>query len=245
MKKFLEEWEKQQNSLIERREERFSFMFEITRNLGFTVRNILDLGCGPGSLSIRASHEFPDANIFAVDFDPVLLKLARFGCQGKRIEVVEGNLAGDTWNSTLEGIKFDAVLSTTALHWISYPDLKRLYSKIFSMMSESSVFLDGDHFHSIHENESINKRYEEIRNKISIAELRKSSALDWDKWWDMIRESNEFSKEIQERGMRYGSGAHDQGLSLEDHITLLKNAGFEKIDLAWKYLDNCVLMAIK
>lgn len=38
---------------------------------------VLDLACGRGSLAVRATERFLDAEVVAADLDPVLLELGR------------------------------------------------------------------------------------------------------------------------------------------------------------------------
>ena len=71
------QWEKQQNALIEMREERFNVMLKLIENQGKANPNALDLGCGPGSLSKRFLDKFPGGHVTAIDYDPVTLEIFR------------------------------------------------------------------------------------------------------------------------------------------------------------------------
>lgn len=244
-KKYRELWEAQQNALIEKREDRFSFMADFLRYSAGNVKRLLDLGCGPGSLSFRLSHAFPDADIYAVDYDPVLIRIARENSNGRRIKFIERDLNSDTWHEDLIAGSFDAVVSTTALHWLPFSNLEKVYRVIHSLLRPSGIFLNGDHFHSAYEKTDARRIYDSMRHAIEESNLKESGAMDWEGWWKYVRDSGDFRDELAERDRRYKSGAHDQGLTLEDHLALLEKAGFNVTDVAWKYLDNCVIMAIK
>ena len=66
-----------QNALIEMREERFSFMMDIIEETHPEVNRVLDAGCGPASFTVRLAERFKNATIYSIDYDPVLLKLAK------------------------------------------------------------------------------------------------------------------------------------------------------------------------
>ncbi|MDN5915253.1 MAG: class I SAM-dependent methyltransferase [Pseudonocardia sp.] len=52
-------------------------MSDVVDRLGAAPGRLLDLACGPGSLARRAVRRFPGAEVVGVDFDPVMLELAR------------------------------------------------------------------------------------------------------------------------------------------------------------------------
>jgi SAM-dependent methyltransferase len=108
----------------------------------------LDLGCGPGSLLRRMLDRFPHARSLAVDLDPVLLTMRRqvHGSVGGRLTWVDADLCDPNWSHPPAVRQVDAVLSTTALHWLPCNALARLYHQIGSLVREGGVFLNGDTF---------------------------------------------------------------------------------------------------
>ena len=147
---FLSTWESQQNALIEMREQRFSFMMNVIENSHSKVDSILDVGCGPGSFTIRLAERFPHARIHSIDYDPVLLRIAKNNVSkyGSRVRILEYDLKGNEWLHALDDEKFDAIVSTTALHWIPKPNLKSLYKNFYTILKSGGIFMDGDHFRS-------------------------------------------------------------------------------------------------
>ena len=55
------------------REERFAVIADVVEVVAGGRPRVLDLGCGPGSLSVRILDRLPAASVVAVDADPVLL----------------------------------------------------------------------------------------------------------------------------------------------------------------------------
>jgi trans-aconitate methyltransferase len=89
----------------------------------------LDLACGPGSISQRLLARFPGARAIAADIDPVMLAIGRgaLGTVDGRLRWIEADLASPDWLEALGETQVDAVLSTTALHWMTPEPLARLY----------------------------------------------------------------------------------------------------------------------
>lgn len=241
------EWDKSQTALVDYREERFSVMIGLLRFVAVNSFRVLDLGCGPGSTSLRILESIDQATVVSVDYDPVLLKIARSVLKkfGSRSLIVEADLSVPGWEKKLPLRGFDAVVSTTALHWIDETALEKLYKRCFEMLSPDGIFLNGDHIHPAAEDERIRTLYDSIRHKMERENLKKLQALDWDAWWEAIGHEPEFSEEMKIRNERYERGDHDKNVSLERHMDLLRRAGFRLIDVVWKALDNRILMAVK
>ena len=237
------EWEKQQNALISMREERFDFMLDIIESKFSGKIRALDLGCGPGSFSRRFLERFPDGQATAIDYDPVQLKIFRETFKSSRVEILERDLRSDSWDSGIASGKYNVAFSTTALHWLPAPGLKAAYSKIYHLLSTDGIFLDGDHFRTDSTPEKIDEIYKFIKNRLQENGL-KSGAMDWDTWWNNLRGTGWAPELFQTRVKRFGTGGHDQKVSMEEHVEFLKDAGFSIIDFPWKYTNNMVLLAM-
>ena len=71
-------WDRQQEVYLSDREERFTALIDaVEAGAGRPDPLVLDLGCGPGSLSARLLARLPAATVIAVDADPVTLSLGR------------------------------------------------------------------------------------------------------------------------------------------------------------------------
>ncbi len=107
----------------------------------------LDLGSGPGSLSARLLRRFPRGRSVAVDYDPVSLRVGQgaLGSSGGRLQWVDARLGHPGWTERLPRRRYDAALSTTALHWLTAPALGRLYRDLHGLLRPGGVLLNGDH----------------------------------------------------------------------------------------------------
>ena len=237
------EWEKQQNALITMRQERFDFMLDVMESRFSGKITALDLGCGPGSFSRRFLERFPDGKVTAIDYDPVQLKIFRETFKSSQVEILERDLRSDSWDSGIAAGTYNIIFSTTALHWLPVSRLRAAYKKIYHLLSTGGIFLDGDHFRANNTPKKIEDIYTFIKDRYQKNGLG-SGAMDWDQWWNNLRKTGWAADLFQIRDERFGTGGHDQKVSMEDHVQFLKDAGFSIIDFPWKYTNNMVLLAM-
>lgn len=241
-------WELQQNAHIKNREMRFNFMFEVVEQICGNSPLILDMACGPGSLSGRFLGRFAKGESVGVDYDPVLLTLARKNSRydHSRVEFIEANLASEDWMKKLPKRKFNAVLSTTALHWLPEEALRKVYSNIFSLLDEKGVFLNGDHLYPDSESQRLKDLFNDARHSFEKDKFSNGEALSWTDWWEKLSSFDEIKDLMEERKRRYpNSDNHSQNIPLEKHAAFLKEAGFSTVGVGWQDLDNRVLIALK
>ena len=98
----LDSWDRQQAAYIAEREARFNAQLEVLALAAGQDFHVVDLACGPGSLSLRILQRFPQARVTAIDLDPLLLAVA--GGQPEMIRILTaakanpniGNASGET-----------------------------------------------------------------------------------------------------------------------------------------------------
>jgi protein-S-isoprenylcysteine O-methyltransferase Ste14/SAM-dependent methyltransferase len=81
--------------------------------------DVLDLGCGTGTLAVMAAARVPTARIVGLDVDPAILAIARrkVGRAGVRVALVEGSATEPPFPPA----SFDRVLTTLVLHHLTTP----------------------------------------------------------------------------------------------------------------------------
>jgi SAM-dependent methyltransferase len=88
---------------------------------GFAAGRVLDLGCGPGDVTVRFARALPAVAVTAVDGAPAMLALARERIAreglGERIAPELRRLP----DSSLPAAAFDAVISNSLLHHLDDP----------------------------------------------------------------------------------------------------------------------------
>lgn len=112
-----------------------------------TTRRVLDLGTGDGRLLnlvlgelVRRGHS--PAEAVAIDFSPTMLEAARqrFSKESS-VRVIAHNL-----DDSLPALgKFDAVISSFAIHHLAHERKRALYAEIYSLLNPGGVFCNLEH----------------------------------------------------------------------------------------------------
>ena len=84
---------------------------------------VVDLGCGPGNITLRLAGLFPKARIIGIDGAESMLALARERAQHQQLEI---SFLCQTLQEVLEGPllgQADLIVSNSLLHHLHQPDL--------------------------------------------------------------------------------------------------------------------------
>lgn len=242
--RWVERWERMQEHYLYARAERFAL---IARMIGATqpqVRRILDLGCGPGSLSAFLLKAFPEADVIGLDFDPAILALAQasLAAFGQRAVIQRADLRTPNWSASISE-PCDAVVSATALHWLSADKLTDVYRQVALVLRPGGIFLNADHVGS--DSPLIQEAFDRERSAW-ILQQGDVNADDWKGFWeaygkelgiDMERMHQE-TEGTRERGV-------EQGLPLAWHFHYMKANGIVATDCFWRHAGDAVYGGIK
>lgn len=246
---WMQRWDRQQSSFLPDREERFTTMLDVLEALLPERFVALDLACGPGSISQRLLARFPQARCIALDFDPVLLMLGQnvLGEMEGRLRWVEADLRDASWPDQLGEKQVDAVLSTTALHWLPADSLVQLYHQLGELVRPGGVVLNGDHFAFGPHMPSFNKVVEVEQKRMSAEVRRHPDTEEWGTWWEALKcepGMEPLFAERQRRSIESHHGSHSSTI-LEMHEAALRDAGFREVGVIWQHTDNRVVMAVR
>jgi len=205
----------------------------------------LDLGAGPGSLSLRLLGRFPSARAVAVDYDPVTRRIGQgaIGDLGGRLTWVDAKLGAPGWTDRLPRRRFDAALSTTALHWLTAHDLRVLYRDLGRLLPRGGVFLNGDHLPWGPRSKGLARLSERVRRLRTEGGRGGPSWSAWRKWWEEVERLPELASEVRERARRAARHPRHGDLPLEVHEAALRRAGFHDVAVVWGGFENWVLYA--
>ena len=112
-----------------------------------TTRRILDLGTGDGrllALVLRelVKREHPNTEAIAIDFSPAMLEAAKKRFAGdSSLAVITHNLD----NPLPDLGKFDAVISSFAIHHVAHQRKRALYPEIHDLLNAGGVFCNLEH----------------------------------------------------------------------------------------------------
>lgn len=97
---------------------------------------VVDLGCGPGELTLTLADRWPDARVVGVDSSAEMLDAARAGDAGHRVEWVQA--AAEDWDGAAASGSVDVLVTNATLQWV--PSHLRLIPSWVSALSPGGTF---------------------------------------------------------------------------------------------------------
>jgi SAM-dependent methyltransferase len=249
---WIERWDAQQELYMPDREDRFAALIDaVEEACGRPDPLVVDLGCGPGSLSTRLLARLPEANVVAVDADPLLLGLGRavVGASQPAPRFVEADLAQEGWSKAL-GLDrpVDAAVSTTALHWLAPARLAVMYAELATIIRPGGLLLNGDHL-------AEDKSTAPVLAKLGWALIEREDARrrsgdrpeDWSAWWAAATADPLLADLVAERASKHFESDHHGSPSglLTTHVDALRAAGFAEVGTLWQRGENRLLCAVR
>lgn len=245
---WLRRWDDQQAGYVPEREERFRVMLDVLETLLPGEFVALDLACGPGSISQRLLQRFPGARCVAVDIDPVMLALGQgaLGTSNGRLRWVDADLGSPGWVETLGEPHIDAVLSTTALHWLPAAHLVDLYRVLGRLVRPGGVLLNGD-------NMAFGPDLPTFQRLAQDAEERHWSDQSFaargiataEAWWEALAREPSMAQLLAEREGRFAAKERPTSPNFDMHVAALRDAGFREVGTIWQTGTNRVLLAVR
>ncbi len=247
--RWLQRWDAQQAGYVPEREERFRIMLDALDALLPDEFVALDLACGPGAISQRLLCRFPRARCVAIDIDPVMLALGQgaLGTLDGRLRWVEADLAAKGWVDAMGEASVDAALSTTALHWLSAPDLVGLYDALGALMRPGGVFLNGDHMDFGPDLPFVQEFAQGARDRDwSDASFAARGVETAEQWWEALGREPSMAPLLAKRTRRFASKERPATSPIFDlQVGALRNAGFREVATVWQSGTDRVLLAVR
>jgi SAM-dependent methyltransferase len=251
---WISRWDRQQEVYMADREDRFTALIDAVEvTAGRPDPLVIDLGCGPGSLAVRLLRRLPSATVIAVDTDPVTLSLgqAAYG-DAPGLRFLDLDLRSPGWAARLgiePGAAVDAVVSTTALHWLTAAELRDLYATLAGLVRPGGLLLDGDHLR-LSETENpvlagLDRALEEREDQRRFPDGHAGRAEDWGQWWEAIAADPVLAGASAERERRRVHHHGPEGTLLSVHVSALRAAGFTEVGTLWQRGGNRLLCAVR
>lgn len=206
-------WDAQQEPFLPHREEAFDVLAARARG------RVLDLAGGTGSIASRL------ADVTVLDFDPVLLEIARVALG---VPVVRADLGGPGWADGLPG--FDSIVAGTALHHFGPERLRALYAEIRDVLAPGGLFATAD-------------RMPEAAAAPAAGGSASggSAAMEaWRSWWREALAQPALAGLAAGRG---DGGSADFYPPASWHVEALEGAGFAHVEVVWRRGDSAVVVA--
>jgi len=180
--------------------------------------DVIDLGCGTGTLSLKIKEFFPNAQITCMDMTKNMLELAKTKLsEYENIEYILENFYTFNFNK-----KYDVVISSFALHHlITAEDKKNFYQKIYNSLKSSGCFYNLDII--IGPNDEIQDFY-----------MKK-----WEEFLSQYFSGEELDKHFEQYY------EEDSPESIMNHLRWLEEAGFRDVDVIRKYYNFALYCGMK
>jgi Methylase involved in ubiquinone/menaquinone biosynthesis len=169
---------------------------------------VLDLGCGTGNISLEVKKRFPNGHITCVDLAGNMIKMAESKLSlYSDIEFIRADFRDLDFQE-----EYDAVISSLALHHLQREEQRSFYHKINNFLKIGGVFYNAD---------------------IVLGSSTYLNQTYLDKWVEFMLENH--SQEEIEHIWLPKHREEDFPAPLPDHIQWLEEAGFQEVDVVWKY----------
>jgi SAM-dependent methyltransferase len=241
-------WDHQQEGYMPDREARLTALLDIVEAVAGPAPVVLDLACGTASITRRLLARLPRARAVAVDVDAALLAIAGASVgTDERVQVVRADVTAPGWAEALpvpDG-GFDAVVSATALHWLTEPELRRLYGDLRLLVRPGGVVANADDMDPSdlpRLGAALEGLAEHQRD-----EVRSDGRPDWAAWWDEVAADPALTEAVAERQRFFGGVAHPASFHPPSrwHVAALEAAGFSEAGVAWRQGPGAVVAAVR
>jgi len=240
-------WDAQQQAYLPDREERFTAVLDAVEAACGRAPRVLDLAGGTGSITRRVLARFPAATSVVLDVDAALLAIARGTFAGDpRVRVCSADLATPGWLEQLgePGGSIDAVLTATALHWLTPERVAGVYTEATSLLRPGGVLVNTE---TIPDPglPSLAAGLQRITEDRS-AELRAAGDVPtWSQWWEELRLDPVLAGPTAERDehFRHRDASHTESvLAVDWHLQALRHAGCAEAGLVWRGLRDAAVL---
>ncbi|MEU2952016.1 class I SAM-dependent methyltransferase [Streptomyces xanthochromogenes] len=243
-------WDRQQEAFLPQREEQFTALIDVVEEVsGRPDPLVLDLGCGPGSIGVRLLARIPGATVVSLDADPLLIELGRAAyAEVPGLRFADVDLRDPDWAAGL-GLERqpDAVLSTTALHWLDPATLESLYGGLTTLLRPGGILVNCDELER-------DRRTSPVLSRLDRALLRRRKNRgvpqydvdSWYGWWEEVQAEPAFADAVAERARRGYDGENHSDLSaaFAVHLDALERADFAEVGTIWQHGEVRLLCAV-
>lgn len=195
---------------------------------------VVELGCGPGTLSRRLVTALPASQLVAVDADPVLLALAR-SQPHPRLRFVDATIGAGGWQCRLRlPGPADLVVAAAVVHYLDARQAARWYHDVAELLRDGGALVIADAF-AAHD---LGTRPDDLdQAPVEPAATGES----WTAWWAAVTEDPELGPLVARGAGPACDGDHH--LDADEHTALLQRAGFAQVTVARRLGQHAVLVA--
>ncbi|HET6954085.1 MAG TPA: class I SAM-dependent methyltransferase [Acidimicrobiales bacterium] len=238
-------WDRLEDDLVPDREQRIGVLLDLVEGIAGTAPTVVDLACGTATVTRRLLDRLPGARSIAVDVDPVLLTIAAATfADDARVRIVRADLRDPSWaEAVAAGPQVDAVVTSTALHWLPEDAVSRLYRDLGGLVRPGGVVAHSEQM-PLAELPRLGAALAEVdhRRRIGAADRRR-----WDAWW-----AGAASDPALEAATAQRRAVFETTYPVEEftppadwHVAALTEAGFTEAGVVWRSGTAAVVAAIR
>ena len=197
---------------------------------------VLDLCCGPGDVGRAIRARYPNSQIDCVDRDVFLISM----CIGmnRRKGVPGQNFVRDMWDTNWHnGLEpeYDVVATANALHWLDARRVAQVSQDVFRLLRPAGVFL-------FVEPACTEKTFAAGFTEWKSRQPSRYSRENWERFWSRANEilGYDHTKLLGSRDSQLV-----EGMPVSGWVRILRDAGFESIDVLLRDADEVILAAAK
>jgi tRNA (cmo5U34)-methyltransferase len=193
------------------------------------VERFLDIGSGDGAMSELLLSVEPQAEAVLVDYSEPMLQAAerRIGRAAASSRMVRADLREPGWRVQLPDQGFDAAVSAYAIHHLTSERKRELFAELFALLTPGALFLNMD---CVVIEGPLEGLFDEqmVANAIAAEHVHGVPRSDAEVERELLRDDSD-----------------DRPDSVEDQLRWLREAGFEEVEIQFKWAEAAVFGAVK
>jgi SAM-dependent methyltransferase len=196
---------------------------------GHQIGRFLDVGSGDGAMSELLLGLEPEAEAVLVDFSEPMLARAerRLGASSRRWQAARGDLSDPAWPRALPPGRYDAAISALAIHHLPTERKRALFGELFELLAPGALFVNMDYV-------SVRGPLVGLWDEQTVA-----NAVRAERERGGGRSQEEIEREL------LADDEDDRPDSAEEQLDWLSAAGFEGVELHFKWSEAAIFGAVK
>jgi tRNA (cmo5U34)-methyltransferase len=193
------------------------------------VARFLDLGAGDGAMSELVLALNPQAEAVLVDFSEPMLAGAERRLAGgpARWRIVRADLSDPGWHASLPAGGYGAAVSAFAIHHLPATRKPALFAELHALLEPGAIFVNMDYV--VIDGPLRGLWEEQILANALRAERERGGE----------RSEAELERDL------FADDEDDRPDSTEDQVSWLREAGFEQVEVNFKWAEAAIFGAVK
>jgi tRNA (cmo5U34)-methyltransferase len=187
-----------------------------------------DLGCGFGELSKHILYVFSSARIYGIDSNPDILQRCseRLKEFDNRFIPLEKDLSQPDWSEGIEAL--DGIVSSFTLDYLSFDRHKSLIGESYNLLKPQGRWVSCEFF------QTVDPRVHRVFHDLEIQFIQNA-----------LKEERISKKQVDLLAKSRILRKTHHVCTVDTKVEWLRAAGFDKVDVPWRFLSFAVISAVK